>query len=226
MEDLGLDKHDTASGDKFFNLTITKVGLVEKADLNEEFFKAAFPTREIKTEEEFRQALKEDIQAYWDKQSSNHLQHEVYHVLLDHTKIDFPESFLKRWIQNGGEEPKTPEQVEEEFPTFLNQLKWTLIIDKIVRENNIDVKKEELEVFAKQQLMSYMGGAMMDTDAPWMTDYINRMMNDRKFVEDAYHRIQTDKVFSWAAGQVNATEKEISVNDFTKELEKHQHHHH
>jgi trigger factor len=226
MEDLGLDKNDLASGDKFFKLLITKVGLVEKADLNEEFFKAAYPTKEIKTEEEFRQVLKEDIQAYWDKQSANHLQHEVYHVLVDHTRIDFPESFLKRWIQNGGEEPKTPEQVEQEFPTFLNQLKWTLIIDKLVRENNIEVKKEELEAFAKQQLMSYMGGANLDSEAPWMTEYVNRMMNDRKFMEDAYHRTQTDKVFALAAEQVNAIETAISVDDFTKELEKHQHHHH
>lgn len=226
LSDLGLDKHDHEAGDKFFKMTITKVGFVEKAELNEEFFKAALPNKEIKTEEEFRQAIKEDIQAYWDKQSANHLQHEVYHVLLDHTKIDFPESFLKRWLQTGGEEPKSKEQAEEEFPTFINQLKWTLIIDKIVRENNIEVKKEELEAFAKNQLFSYMGGAVMDTDQPWVADYVNRMMNDRKFVEDAYHRVQTERVFDWAAGQVNATDKEVSAADFTKELEKHQHHHH
>lgn len=226
ISDLGLEKHDAEVANKFFHMTITKVGFVEKAEFNEEFFKAAYPNKEITTEEEFRNAVKEDIQAYWDKQSSNHLQHEVYHVLVDHTKIDFPESFLKRWIQTGGEEPKTQEQVEEEFPTFLNQLKWTLIVDKIVRDNSIDVQKEEIEQFAKQQLFSYMGGnGMMDMNQPWVADYVTRMMNDRKFVEDAYHRVQTDKVFVWAAEKVNATEKNVTVDEFTKELEKHQHHH-
>ena len=72
-----------------------------------------------------------------------------------------------------------------------------------------------------------MGGMQpMDEEQPWITDYINRMMQDRKFVEDAYHRIQSEKVFSWADTKVNAIEKPVSVQEFTKELEKHQHHHH
>lgn len=226
LGDLGLDKHDTAAAGKFFNMLITKVGLVEKADLNEEFFEAALPGKGVKTEAEFRDAVKADIQAYWDKQSSNHLQHELYHVLLDHTRIEFPETFLKRWIQQGGENPKSAEEAEHEFPTFANQLKWTLIIDKLVRDNNIEVAPEDLQAFAKNQLFSYMGMPGGGEEQPWVADYINRMMQDRKFVEDAYHRIQTEKVFNWAETQINATEKPVTVEEFTKELEKHQHHHH
>ncbi len=226
LNDLGFDKHDKAAGDKYFKLVITKVGFVEKAEFNEEFYKAAFPGKEIGSEEDFRQAVKNEIQAYWDKQAGNHMQHEVYHVLLDHTKIEFPESFLKRWIQQGGEQAKTEQQAEQEFPGFANQLKWTLITDKIVRENNIEVKPEDIQAFAKQQLFGYMGMNAMDEEQPWIAEYVNRMMQDRKFVEDAYHRIQTEKVFEWAEGQVKATEKPVSVDEFTKELEKHQHHHH
>ncbi|MDF2187404.1 trigger factor [Paraflavitalea sp. CAU 1676] len=226
LGDLGLDKHDAAAAGKFFNMLITKVGLVEKADLNETFFEAAFPGKNIKTEEEFRNTVKEESASYWNKQSSNHLQHELYHVLLDHTKIEFPETFLKRWIQQGGEAPKTAEQAEAEFPTFANQLKWTLIIDQLVRENNIEVKPEDLQAFARNQLFSYMGMPGGGEEQPWVADYINRMMQDRKFVEDAYHRIQTEKVFGWAETQVKATDKPVTVEEFTKELEKHQHHHH
>lgn len=227
LNDLGFDKHDKSAADKYFKMLITKVGLVEKAELNEDFFKAAFPAKEIKTAEEFREAIKEDLQAYWDKQSGNHLQHELYHVLLENTSIEFPETFLKRWLQNGGEQPKTPEQVAQEFPGFVNQLKWTLIIDKLVRDNNIEVAPEDLKAFAKQQLFGYMGGMQpMDEEQPWINDYINKMMKDRKFVEDAYHRIQTEKVFSWAENQIADIEKPVSVEDFTKEMEKHQHHHH
>ncbi|WP_276485321.1 trigger factor [Paraflavitalea pollutisoli] len=226
LGDLGLDKNDKAAADKFFSMQITKVGHVEKAELNEEFFEAAFPGKGVKTEEEFRNTVKAEIESYWDKQSSNHLQHELYHVLLDHTKIEFPENFLKRWIQQGGESPKTAEQAEQEFPTFANQLKWTLIIDKLVRDANIEVKPEDLQAFAKNQLFQYMGMPGGAEEQPWVADYINRMMQDRKFVEDAYHRIQTEKVFGWAETQVKATDKPVTVEEFTKELEKHQHHHH
>ncbi|WEK37479.1 MAG: trigger factor [Candidatus Pseudobacter hemicellulosilyticus] len=226
LNDLGLDKHDHAAADKFWKMLITKVGLVEKAEFNEEFYKAAFPAKAISTEADFRNAVKEDIQAYWDKQAANHLQHEVYHILLDHTKIDFPETFLKRWLEQGAEQPKTAEEAEKELPGFINQLKWTVIIDKIVRENGIEVKPEDIQAFARQQLFGYMGMNVMDAEQPWVAEYINRMMQDRKFVEDSYHRIQSEKVFSWADGQINATEKPVSVEEFTAELEKHQHHHH
>ncbi len=227
LADLGFDKHDKAAADKYFNMVITKVGFVEKADLNEEFFKAAFPNKEIKSEEELKTAIREDIQSQWDRQSSNHLQHELYHVLLEHTKIEFPEPFLKKWLQRGGEQPKSEQEVEQEFPSFLNQLKWTLITDKISRENNLEVAPEDLKNFAKQQLFSYMGGMQsLDGEQPWINDYVDRMMKDRKFVEDAYHRIQTEKVFEWASSKVHATEKPVTVEEFSAELEKHQHHHH
>jgi trigger factor len=226
VSDLGLDKNDTAAADRRFRLDITKVGYVEKSELNEEFFKVALPGKDIKTEEEFRAEIKKDIESYWETQSRNHLQHEIYHVLIDHTNISFPESFLKKWMQTNEEKKKTEEEVEAEFPSFVNQLKWTLIIDKIVRENNIEVLPEDLKAFAKQQLFGYMGMNLGDPEQPWITEYVNKMMQDKKFVEDAYHRIQTDKVFSFADQKVNAVEQEISVDDFAKETAKHQHHQH
>jgi len=222
LKDLGLEEKDA---DRYFHVLITKVGLIEKAELDEAFYKTAYPNKEIATEDDFKNAVKEDIQKYWDQQSRNQLSDQIYHLLLDHTQITFPESFLKRWMQNGGEKPKSAEQVETEYPSFVNSLKWTLIVDQLIKTNNIEVKQEDLREFAKAQLFSYMGGSTMDMDQPWINDYVDRMMKDKKFVEDSYHRIQTDKVFSWAETQVNPTEKEISAEAFTKMQEAHHHHH-
>ena len=221
LKDLGLEAGDA---NRYFKVLITKVGLIEKAGFNEELFKAAYPNKEITSEAELRDAVKEDIEKYWEQQSRNQLSDQIYHQLLDHTNIEFPESFLKRWMQNGGEKPKSAEQVESEYPSFINSLKWTLIVDQLVKHNNIEVKQEDLREFAKAQLFSYMGGANLGEDQPWVNDYVDRMMKDKKFVEDSYHRIQTDKVFSWAETQVNPTVQEISAEEFTKMQESHHHH--
>ena len=170
--------------------------------------------------------IKEEIQQYWDNQSRSQLQHTLYHELLNNTKIDFPESFLKRWMLNGGEKPKTQEEVEAEFPSFTDQLKWTLILDKVARENNIEVVADDIKNFARQQLLGYMGAQAVDETQPWVADYISRMMQDRTFVEDAVHRIRTDKILSWAETQVKPVEKQISSEEFSKMQEEHQHHHH
>ena len=63
-------------------------------------------------------------------------------------------------------------------------------------------------------------------DQPWVNDYVEKMMKDRKYMEDAYTRIQTQKIFEWAETQVKPQDKDISAEEFTKLVEAHQHHHH
>ncbi|MBI1342880.1 MAG: trigger factor [Terrimonas sp.] len=227
LGDLGLEKDDEKAAEKYFKVTITKVGLMEKKELNEEFYNQLYPGAELKTESDFRNKIKGEIEAYWASQARNQVHDQLYHSLLDHTAIEFPESFLKKWMKTQGETPKTDEEIEKEFPNFRNQLKWTLISDKIVTENNIQVLPDEIRDFAKQQLFGYMGGmgAGMDENQPWVNDYIEKMMKDRKYVEDAFNRIQTQKIFEWAETQIKPADKEISVEEFTKMQEEHHHQH-
>jgi trigger factor len=224
LNDLGLD----SASDKHFKLLITKVGHVEPRELNEEFFTQLFPNEEVKTEEQFRERIKQELQKQWDAESRNQLHHSLYHVLLEHTNIDFPADFLKRWIKSQAEkgEEKTDEEVEKEFPAFLNQLKWSLITDKMVQENGIQVSQDDLRQFAKDQLLGYMGTSTLDEEQQWVRDYIDRMMKDRKYVEDSYNRLQTQKIFDWAETKINAVETPVSKEEFIHLNEEHQHHHH
>jgi len=224
MGDLGLSKDDQNDADKNFKIQITKIGLLEKRELNEDFFNQLYPNGDVKSEAEFRNKINDEIQAYWDGQAKSQLQHQAYHELLDHTEIKFPEGFLKKWMKTQGENPRTDEDVEKEFPMFINQLKWTLISDKIVAENSIQITTDAIRSFAKQQLFGYMGMGAMDEEQPWIKDYLEKMMKDRKYVEDAYNRLQSQKILDWVETQLQPEQKEISSEDFTKMVEAHQHH--
>ncbi len=226
MSDLGLDKNDPEAFKKHFRIQLTKIGLMEKKELNEEFFNQLYPEQQIKTEADFRNKIREEIQVYWNNQARNQIHDQVYHQLIDQTDIKFPEGFLRKWIKTQGENGKTDEEVEKEFPIFLSQLKWTLITDKIVNENNIQVTQDEIRNFAKQQLFGYMGMGAQAEEQPWVADYVEKMMKDRKFVEDSYTRVQTEKIFQWADSQVKPTDRDISAEEFTSMVEAHQHHHH
>ena len=220
--DLGITKEDT---DKYFKLLITKVGLVEKAAIDETLFLATYPNEAIKTEEEFRAALKKDIEGYYDQQARNQIHDQIYHSLIEDTKMEFPTAFLKRWLQQGGEKQRTLDEAEKEYPVFQDQLKWTLISGHLMTENKVEVVAEDLKNFAKQQLMSYMGnqmGAMGDNDK-WLEDYAVRMMQDKKFVEDSYHRISTDKLFKAIETEVQAKDTPIDAEKFADMLKQHQH---
>ena len=222
LGDLGLTKEDGAA---YFKLLITKVGLVEKSELAETFFDTVYPGKEIKTEADFRAAVKGEIENHFAAQAKNQIFDQIYHHLLDHTSMEFPETFLKRWLQNGGEQPKTAEEAEADYPTFVNQLKWTLVSSKIIQDNKIEVVPDDIRDFAKQQLFSYMGGQLgaLGDNQQWVDDYANRMMQDKKFVEDSYHRISTDKMFQFLEGKVIAKDEAISAEAFAEKL--HHHHH-
>ena len=220
LSDLGLDKNEPSSQEKYFKMTITKIGLVEKKDLNEAFFNQVFPGKEIKTEEDFREAMKEQLQQQWDAASRGQLHDQLYHALLE-TPLDLPDEFLKRWIAIGGEKKKTPAEVESEYPSFINQLKWTLITDKIVRDNKLEVSEEELRNYMKEEIMRYFGQVNMGDDNQWIESYIDRMMKDEKQADSSYRRIITDKLFNFIETLVTPVEKETSP----QELLEMQHHH-
>ncbi|MEP6926787.1 MAG: trigger factor [Ginsengibacter sp.] len=220
LSDLGLDKSDTSSVEKYFRMTITKIGLVEKKELNEEFFSQVFPGKEIKTGDDFRNATKEQLQQQWDAASRGQLHDQLYHTLLE-TPLQLPDEFLKRWIAIGGEKKKTSAEVEAEYPTFINQLKWTLISDKIINENKLEVSEEELRNYMKEEIMRYFGQMNMGDDNQWIESYIDRMMKDEKQVDSSYRKMITEKLFNFIETLVTAVEKQSSP----EELLALQHHH-
>lgn len=223
LQDLGFEKDDKDAAKKYFNLEIVKIGLVEKREMSEEFFKEIYPAKEIKSEEELRAAIKEEIAQYWDAQSRNQLQDQLYHYLIDETKMEFPADFLKRWLQTGGEKPKTAEEAEAEFPGFSNQLKWTLISDKLIQENKLQVSNEELRDSMKAEIMRYFGTMSMGDDTSWIESYIDRMMKDEKQVDSSYRRLVTDKLFNWIESQVTSKEKEVTSEELNGMMHNHQH---
>jgi trigger factor len=222
LNDLALTKDDA---EKYFKLLITKVGLVEKAPLDETLFTVTYPNQAITNEAEFKAAVKQDIEGYYAQQAKNQVHDQIYHGLIEQTKMDFPVAFLKRWLQKGGDKQRTEEEAEKEYPVFQDQLKWTVISTQLITDHKVEVVAEDLKNFAKQQLMSYMGGqlgALGDNDQ-WLEDYAARMMQDRKFVEDSYHRISTDKLFNALEAEVTAKEEPIAAEKFADLLNNHKH---
>ncbi|MBU6157476.1 MAG: trigger factor [Bacteroidetes bacterium] len=226
IKDLGLE-NTPESAAKTFKITLTKIGLVEFRVMDEAFFKEAIPGKEITTESDFRAAIQQQIQEYWDRQSSNQLQHHLYHVMLEETKMELPEGFLKKWLRVSGEKAKTEEAVEQEFPTFKTQLRWTLISDRIIKDNKIEATDEEVKDSLRQQVMGYFGNmGLSGTDMSWMEGYVDGLMKDEQQYDSAYRKVITEKLFEWAEQQVQKEEKSVTVEEFIKMNEAHQHEHH
>lgn len=223
VKDLNLDPEAQADKDKVFTITVTKIGLIEKPELNEDFYNQIYPGQELKTIEDFRAQVKNDIESYWANQAKNFLHNEIYERFIHETDFDLPNDFLKRWLLVSEDKYNSMEDVEAAYDGFSHGIRWELILKKLVEENNIDVSREEIEAAVKIQLQQYFGGAAFDDSADWVKQFINKQMQDRDTYEKTYRQVLNNKVFDFLENAFTIEEKSISVDDFIKLP--HSHHH-
>lgn len=218
-------KKDESAAQQSFKLTITKVGLLIPAELNAELFMQVFPNDMITEESAFRAKIKEELGREFERVSKDRLNNEIYELLVHNTNINLPVAFLKRWLKEGQDKPKSEKEVEHEFPGFDHQLRWTLISDKIIADNDIKVSHEEVTEDIKGRVLAYFG-MENDDDAPWMDSYMQKVAKDEKTLNETYRRILFDRLFEFLQTKFNITEQEISEEEFFKLPDAHAAHHH
>lgn len=222
-------KQEVTAADNYFKLTITKVGLLQVRDLDAELYAQVFPNDDIKDEAIFTEKLKGELSKEYDRIGKERLQNEMYELLVHGTQIELPVTFLKRWMKEGQEKPRSEAEVEKEFPSFDHQLRWTLISDKLILDNGIQVTKENVLDELKGRVLSYFGmkaGEEAEETAPWLDSYMQKVMKDEKTMEETYRRMMFDKLFQWLETKFDVTEQSINEEEFFKLANAHDMHHH
>lgn len=217
-----------AAADRYFQLTLLGVEEIIPRALEKAFFEEAYPGQGLETEEDLRRHIRENHEAYWLHQANHRLDDEIFERLVHETPLELPVDFLKRWLARDQGEGKalSEEEVEARYPGFDHQLRWNLITDKLIADNGISVGNEELRDHAKNQLLSYFGGAPSEAMLPVLEQYAEKMMSDEKFLNNAYQQLITAKVFAWLREQASITEQEVSEEEFNQLPHNHHHHAH
>lgn len=213
------------AAEQYYKITLTKVGLLIPAELNSELFLQVFQNDMIASETEFRERIRQELSKEYDRVTKERLQNEIYELLVHNTPIQLPVDFLKRWLKEGQDKPKSEAEVEKEFPSFDHQLRWTLISDKLIQDHDIKVSAEEVKEDIKTRVLSYFG-MDRDEDAPWMDSYMQKVVKDNKTMDETYRRMLFDRLFQWLETQFNVEEKEVSEEEFFKLADPHAAHHH
>lgn len=229
-------KIEKADADNYFKITVNKLEVIEPAVKDEKLFKQIFPAKDLKTEEEFKNELKAEIEKVYEKESKSFLDDQIYHELLEKTTIELPEDFLKRSVKFSDEKIKTDEDLEKAFPSYVQNLKWALISDKLVKDHDIKIEAEDLKAAVRKQIEGYFGGQIMGDDEEkhnkFIEDTVDRMMQDQKYLNDTYQQLATEKLFEVLEAGVAAKEEKIVAEEFVKKVqsyhdkeEQHDHNH-
>jgi len=213
---LGITEEQVAGLTSNFQFTIADVKRMEMADLNEEFYTKLF-AEEVKTEEELHARISADLTRMFAEDTDRIFTRNVYNHLVNETKMTFPETFLKRWIQVSSEKPVTEDEIEAEFDAYLKSLKWQLIQTRIFKDNNIQLTNQEVMDYTKGLLIgNYAQYGLPAPDDQELTETAARLLQDKDQVNGIYDRLAEKKLTEFFKTTVNLVKKEVKYDDFVK----------
>ena len=211
-----------AVGDKF-RLTLNNITRSKPADINEEFFLKVYGETGPKTEEEMRNNIKADLEAYFDGKTDSYLVNDLYKGIMEHIEFPLPDEFLKRWIDVTNEKPISAEDLEKEYPQFAKSLRWSLIQRKIVKEQNLEVTEAEvLERVRMNVIQQLYGYGLKNIGEEWVEQFVQKQLADKKVINQTREQLMEDKVLGFIKSKVNLVEKPIGFEDFKALVEKEQ----
>lgn len=211
-------KHEVAEElNSDFKFTVTEILDFEKAELNEELFiKIYGENTEVKTIDDFRAKLKEELQANLSYSSEHQFAIDTRKNLLALTAIELPEAFLKRWLLAVNKQA-TPEQVEADFGYFTDDLKWQLIKNNIIDANELDVTEEETHQFAmnlaRAQFQQYGYYNVPDDQ---IDSFAHKILEKEEESERIYKKLFEDKVIGVVKEKAQVVEKEVTQEEFAQ----------
>lgn len=218
---LKIDKDQIASIGPDFRFTIQEVSRFENAEFNEEFYDKAFGKGTIKSDKEFDDKIEQEIGQLLSKESELRFAIDAKEKMLKKIKIELPSEFLKRWLLAVNEGKVTGEQLEKDFDHFEDDLKWQLIKDQIIKENELKVSEEEITEFAKEYAqMQFQQYGMANIPDEYLSNYAKEMLGKEEEAKKIYERKYEEKVIEFIKEHVKRDEKKVSSDEFNKLYEK------
>ncbi len=219
---LGKKSDEVADVNGEYTFTVTEISRPVLAEVNQEFFDQIFGKDTVSNEDEFREKVKENIQENYERESGALLSRSIRNHYIEQTDIQLPEGFLKRWILSRQNEELDEEKINEQFDAYLQDLKWSLISEKIAKDEEIQAKHEDVKSKARELVLSQFGmqGSDFGEDErfdPIVDNYL-KGENGNNYMQ-VFSQVQSEKVFDHIKEKVTIEEKEVSVDDFNKVAE-------
>jgi trigger factor len=211
---LNISEEDAKDLKSKFQLSVKNVNRLEESDLNQEFFDKLFGAGEVTTEEEFRSRIINELEAMMVQNADQKLQNDIYNFSSEKVKFELPDEFLKRWLKATNQN-LADEELEKGYTDFAKNLKWTLIENKIIKENSIEIKYEDIFETAKKRLD---GQFKMYSPQPLSEEqlgqYTVQFLQDKENANRIFEEVKANKVFEFLKGVVTLDKKEIEYNKF------------
>jgi len=199
--------------DKFpdpeFTFKVTEIKRFKTAEENQELYDKLYGEGTVTGHDAFVEKVKEQIEKNHTGESNYQFAQDVRKILLEKADIKLPENLLKRWLFEGNDGKFTMEQIEKDFPTFLEDFRWQLVRESIMKAADIKVEKDDMiqsaVAMARYQFAMY---GMNDVPDEHLIKYAESMLANEKEARNLYERAEENKVISYIRENVSVDNKE------------------
>ncbi|NIJ43777.1 trigger factor [Wenyingzhuangia heitensis] len=220
-QSLGLEANEVEGLETPLTFTIEAINITEPAEINQEFFDKIFGEGVVSSEEELRTKIKEDAEGQFAQQADQHLLNAITENLIEKTAFDLPKEFLIKWLGTAGEKPLTEEEAAAEYEKSEKGLRYQLIEGKIMADNDVKVDFQELKDYAigfiKQQMAQFGQNNPEDKE---LEDIAMRVLQNQDEAKRLQSQLISSKMLDLFKEKVSFKEKEVSYEDFVKEVYK------
>jgi len=187
-------------------ITIVSIGRVDLAEMNEAFFKKAFPDGDVNSVEEFEKIAAQQIEMQWKQESDRKFMNDAITLLIRNVHIELPEDFIKRFILRNNEDI-TEEKLTQDWNQYKESFKWQLIESKLGKAENIEVTIDEIKDHIRNYyFQNYFAQFNMKDVEAQLNKMVEEAVKDKKQVKQLYDQLYDHKIMLVLQSKMNVEE--------------------
>jgi FKBP-type peptidyl-prolyl cis-trans isomerase (trigger factor) len=212
---LKIEKSAVADMTSDFSFEIKEITRHKEAELNQELFDKVFGEGAVTSEEEFKNKVKESLSEQFFAPVNFKFLTDARELFLKKTsELVFADDLLKRWLVETNKN-KTAVDIDADYPKILDDLKFQLVKESLLKEHDVKVEEADVEAFAirvaKAQFAQY---GMYSAPDDVLLSYAKDLLKDKATLQNIVDRVIEDKLATCVKGLVKLEEKEITIGEF------------
>lgn len=217
---LKISQDQAESIDSDFKFIINNITRYKQAELNQVLFDQVLGEGVVKSEEEFRNRIKDDLAKSLTIDSDFKLSMDVKDEFLKQMEsVKFPEEFLKRWALHSNKDLKA-EDLEKDFTNSLNALKWHLAKEKIAEDNAIKVEDADIKEFAKKTVKAfYAQNGSLSLPEDLVERGAKELLSKKENYTNLVDKVVEEKVIAIIKEKASLDKKSVTLDEFNKMFE-------
>ena len=200
-----------------FSYQITEISRFTKAEVGQELFDQTYGKDAVKSEEEFRQRISDELKPQLVNNSDFKFLLDVRKYLENKVgQLTYPDEILKRIMKQNNKD-KADDYVEKNYEGSIHELTWHLMKEQLVAANEIKIDDAEIMQAAKGMAATQFAQyGMNNVPEEYLENYAKEMLKKDDSRQGIVDRAIDVKLTAALKSVVKLNEKSVSLDEFNK----------